>query len=130
MALLTTAEKDAALHAAAEAVLAAAPQVLAANVADVEAARAAGTDEGLLDRLRLTEDRIDGIVDELDACVRLCGEGEDEDEVEIHPVIECGWGHHELDHALVLLLQLELELECRVWNIEYGVRNIEYGIGI
>ena len=61
MALLTTAEKDAALHAAAEAVLAAAPQVLAANVADVEAARAAGTDEGLLDRLRLTEDRIDGI---------------------------------------------------------------------
>ncbi len=61
LALLTTAEKDAALHAAAEAVLAAAPQVLAANVADVEAARAAGTDEGLLDRLRLTEDRIDGI---------------------------------------------------------------------
>ncbi|MBY6412067.1 glutamate-5-semialdehyde dehydrogenase [Rhodococcus sp. BP-252] len=61
LALLTTAEKDAALHAAADAVLAAAPQVIAANTEDVDAARAAGTDEGLLDRLRLTEARIDGI---------------------------------------------------------------------
>ncbi|SNS80582.1 glutamate-5-semialdehyde dehydrogenase [Rhodococcoides kyotonense] len=61
LALLTTAEKDAALHAAADAVLAATPQVIAANTADVDAARAAGTDEGLLDRLRLTEARIDGI---------------------------------------------------------------------
>jgi glutamate-5-semialdehyde dehydrogenase len=61
LALLTTAEKDAALHAAADGVLAAAPQVIDANTADVDAARAAGTDEGLLDRLRLTEARIDGI---------------------------------------------------------------------
>lgn len=61
LALLTTAEKNAALHAAADAVLAAGPQVLAANEADVEAAREAGTDEGLLDRLRLTGARIDGI---------------------------------------------------------------------
>ncbi|WP_072802480.1 glutamate-5-semialdehyde dehydrogenase [Rhodococcoides yunnanense] len=61
LALLTTAEKDAALHAAADAILAAAPRVIAANTADVDAARAAGTDEGLLDRLRLTDARIDGI---------------------------------------------------------------------
>ncbi len=61
LALLTTAEKDAALHGAADAVLAAAPAVIEANTADVDRARAAGTDEGLLDRLRLTESRIDGI---------------------------------------------------------------------
>ncbi|QCB51667.1 glutamate-5-semialdehyde dehydrogenase [Rhodococcus sp. PAMC28707] len=61
LALMTTAAKDAALLAAADALLAAAPEVLTANTADVDAARAAGTDEGLLDRLRLTDARIDGI---------------------------------------------------------------------
>ncbi|GAA4475775.1 glutamate-5-semialdehyde dehydrogenase [Rhodococcus olei] len=61
LALLTTAQKDAALRAAADAVLAATDTVLAANAADVETARAAGTDESLIDRLRLTADRIDGI---------------------------------------------------------------------
>ncbi len=61
LALLTTAQKDAALHAAADAVLAATDTVLAANAADVDAARAAGTEESLVDRLRLTADRVDGI---------------------------------------------------------------------
>ncbi|MFF0814409.1 glutamate-5-semialdehyde dehydrogenase [Rhodococcus sp. NPDC003318] len=61
LALLTTARKDAALHAAADAVLAATETVLAANAVDVENARAAGTEESLIDRLRLTADRIDGI---------------------------------------------------------------------
>lgn len=61
LALLTTAEKDAALHAAADALLASAETVLAANAVDVETARAAGTEESLIDRLRLTADRIDGI---------------------------------------------------------------------
>ncbi|MFD4292592.1 glutamate-5-semialdehyde dehydrogenase [Rhodococcus sp. NPDC058505] len=61
LALLTTAQKDAALHAAADAVLAATDTVLVANAADVENARAAGTEESLIDRLRLTADRIDGI---------------------------------------------------------------------
>ena len=61
LALLTTAEKDSLLHTAADAVVAAADSVLAANAADIEIARAAGTDEGLLDRLRLTGSRIDGI---------------------------------------------------------------------
>lgn len=61
LALLTTAEKDSVLHAAADAVVAAAESVLAANAVDIEIARAAGTDEGMLDRLRLTASRIDGI---------------------------------------------------------------------
>ena len=62
LALLTTAEKDAALHAAADAVLAASDAILAANAEDVDAApRRPGTEESLLDRLRLTADRIDGI---------------------------------------------------------------------
>ncbi len=61
LALLTTSEKDTALHSAADAVLAATAKVLAANTVDIDTARAAGTGEGLLDRLRLTEARIDGI---------------------------------------------------------------------
>ncbi|TQF73425.1 glutamate-5-semialdehyde dehydrogenase [Rhodococcus spelaei] len=61
LALLTTAQKDAALHAAADAVLAATETVLAANGADIDAARATGTEESLLDRLRLTAARVEGI---------------------------------------------------------------------
>ncbi|WP_127783482.1 glutamate-5-semialdehyde dehydrogenase [Rhodococcus sp. X156] len=61
LALLTRADKDAALHAAADAVLAATPQILAANEADLTAGRAAGMGEGLLDRLRLTDERVAGV---------------------------------------------------------------------
>ncbi len=61
LAQLTTADKNAALHAAADALLAAAAAVLAANAEDIDAARAAGTEGSLLDRLRLTDARIDGI---------------------------------------------------------------------
>lgn len=61
LALLTTAEKDAALHAAADAIVAATPEIIAANTADVDRAAAEGTGSGILDRLRLTEARIDGI---------------------------------------------------------------------
>jgi glutamate-5-semialdehyde dehydrogenase len=61
LARLTTERKDAALHAAAAALPAAAEAILAANAADVDAAKAAGTEESLLDRLRLTLPRIDGI---------------------------------------------------------------------
>ncbi|KXF49765.1 gamma-glutamyl-phosphate reductase [Rhodococcus sp. SC4] len=61
LALLTTAQKDAALHAAADAVLAASADILAANAADIETARASGTEDSLLDRLRLTPERIEGI---------------------------------------------------------------------
>ncbi|ULN44455.1 glutamate-5-semialdehyde dehydrogenase [Mycolicibacterium crocinum] len=58
---LTTTAKDRALHAAADAVLAHAHQILAANTADLDAARAAGTAEAMLDRLALNPQRIDGI---------------------------------------------------------------------
>ncbi|EHB53866.1 Gamma-glutamyl phosphate reductase [Mycolicibacterium rhodesiae JS60] len=58
---LTTTVKDRALHAAADAVLAHAHQILAANAADLDAARAGGTAEAMLDRLALNPQRIDGI---------------------------------------------------------------------
>ena len=61
LALLTTAQKNAALHAAADAVLAAVPAVLQANAEDLAAGVAAGMSDGLLDRLRLSRERLDGI---------------------------------------------------------------------
>jgi glutamate-5-semialdehyde dehydrogenase len=54
--------KDAALHAMADALAAARAQVLAANAADVQAAEESGTSPALVDRLRLTDTRIDGMV--------------------------------------------------------------------
>lgn len=53
--------KDAGLHAMADALLAASDDVLAANALDVEAARAAGTGDAMVDRLTLTQARIDGM---------------------------------------------------------------------
>ncbi|MBO0854546.1 MAG: glutamate-5-semialdehyde dehydrogenase, partial [Nocardia sp.] len=61
LAQLTTAQKDTALHAAADGLLAAKDLVLAANAEDIAAAQTAGTAAALLDRLRLTEARVDGI---------------------------------------------------------------------
>ncbi|QIS18670.1 glutamate-5-semialdehyde dehydrogenase [Nocardia terpenica] len=61
LAQLTTAQKDTALHAAADALLAAKDRILAANAADLLHAENAGTGASLLDRLRLTDSRIDGI---------------------------------------------------------------------
>ncbi|KAA8887494.1 glutamate-5-semialdehyde dehydrogenase [Nocardia colli] len=61
LAQLTTAQKNEALHAAADALLAAADTVLEANGEDVLAAQSANVEESLIDRLRLTKSRIDGI---------------------------------------------------------------------
>jgi len=58
---LTTEVKDRALHAAADAVLAHAEAILAANAEDLQSARAGGTPEAMLDRLALIPQRIDGI---------------------------------------------------------------------
>ncbi|MDV3128264.1 glutamate-5-semialdehyde dehydrogenase [Mycobacterium sp. 21AC1] len=58
---LSTATKNTALHAAADSVLASSEAVLAANAADLDAARAAGTPEAMLDRLALNPQRVDGI---------------------------------------------------------------------
>ncbi len=61
LATLSTADKDRALHAAADAVLAHMHVILAANAEDLDAARAAGTSDALLDRLALNPHRVDGI---------------------------------------------------------------------
>ena len=61
LSLLTTDAKNAALLAAADALVAAAPQILEANERDIADQAAEGTGEAMLDRLRLTVERIDGI---------------------------------------------------------------------
>ncbi|HET9829555.1 MAG TPA: glutamate-5-semialdehyde dehydrogenase [Nocardioidaceae bacterium] len=58
LALATRATKDAALHAMADALEAGTDHVLRANGEDVATARDQGTAEGLVDRLRLDEDRV------------------------------------------------------------------------
>ena len=58
LALVPRATKDAALAAMAEALVKAAPRIVAANGEDVAAARASGTPESIVDRLRLDEARI------------------------------------------------------------------------
>jgi glutamate-5-semialdehyde dehydrogenase len=71
LATLNRASKDAALHAMADALAAAADAVLTANAADVAVARAAGTAESLVDRLALSPARIDGMVEGLRALAGL-----------------------------------------------------------
>jgi glutamate-5-semialdehyde dehydrogenase len=61
LATLSTADKDRALHTASDALLSHMHAVLAANAEDLDAARAAGTGEALLDRLALNPQRVDGI---------------------------------------------------------------------
>ena len=63
LAVAGTARKNAALEAAAMAIEARQGEILAANAADLEAARAAGLRPALLDRLALDEGRIAGIVE-------------------------------------------------------------------
>ena len=61
LATLSTETKNRALHAAADAVLAHVSEILAANERDLDAARAAGTPDAMLDRLALNPQRVDGI---------------------------------------------------------------------
>ena len=65
LAALTRDAKDRALHAMADALAEAGEKLLAANATDVDAARAAGTSEAVIDRLRLDEDRVHGMVEGL-----------------------------------------------------------------
>ncbi len=60
-----TAAKNAALAATADAIRAARADILAANAKDVAAGRAAGLDDAMIDRLRLTDTRIDGMLEGL-----------------------------------------------------------------
>ena len=61
LALATRAEKDAALQAMADALQARAEEVLAANDEDVARAEADGTPSNIIDRLRLTPERLEGM---------------------------------------------------------------------
>ncbi|HEX2563605.1 MAG TPA: gamma-glutamyl-phosphate reductase, partial [Acidimicrobiales bacterium] len=61
LATAPTAAKDATLLAAAELLVERADDLIAANAADVERERAAGVGATVVDRLRLTPARIDGM---------------------------------------------------------------------
>jgi len=65
LATATRAEKDAALLAMADALVAQAPRITTANAIDVSRERDGGMTEGLLDRLTLTDQRIEVIADAL-----------------------------------------------------------------
>ena len=68
---LPSGSKSRALIAAAEALRAAAPEILAANEQDMTQARSAGLSPALLDRLFLDAGRIDGMAAGVDAIARL-----------------------------------------------------------
>lgn len=68
---LTTEEKNKALCAAAAALTDEAEHILAANARDCETAAANGMPEGLLDRLKLTPERIDSMAEGLRQIVKL-----------------------------------------------------------
>ncbi|WP_150273619.1 glutamate-5-semialdehyde dehydrogenase [Paenibacillus tepidiphilus] len=68
---LSTAQKDAALLAAADALLAGTAAIIAANEEDLQRGRINGTSESLLDRLALNESRIAGIAEGLRQIVDL-----------------------------------------------------------
>jgi glutamate-5-semialdehyde dehydrogenase len=61
LAVASRAVKDAALRAMADALLAAEPEILAANAADVDRAREGGTSEAMIDRLKLDNARLNGM---------------------------------------------------------------------
>jgi glutamate-5-semialdehyde dehydrogenase len=65
MARLDTATKNAALHAMADALERRSGEILEANERDMEAGREAGLHSGLLDRLKLTEERLAGIASDV-----------------------------------------------------------------
>ncbi|HEY0888425.1 MAG TPA: glutamate-5-semialdehyde dehydrogenase [Nocardioides sp.] len=61
LALANRGRKDAALHAMADALLTRGPEILTANGEDVARAESGGTPPNIVDRLRLTEDRLAGM---------------------------------------------------------------------
>lgn len=71
LATSSTAEKNAALSAIAEALRANAERIIRANDADIAAGTEAGMSEALLDRLRLDADRIDAIASSVETVIDL-----------------------------------------------------------
>lgn len=77
MASADTGKKNAALLAIADAINSARDTIAAENARDMEAGRANGLDAALLDRLELTPERIDGMIEGLNQVAALpdpCGE--------------------------------------------------------
>jgi glutamate-5-semialdehyde dehydrogenase len=70
LALATRAEKDAALRAVMKAIDEDRPSILGANASDVARARAGGMKESLVDRLALTDGRVDGMIEGIGVVVR------------------------------------------------------------
>lgn len=68
---ITTEEKDGALHAVASALVQQSERILIANQKDYEIAKQGGMTEGLLDRLKLTVARIEGMAEGLRQIVEL-----------------------------------------------------------
>jgi glutamate-5-semialdehyde dehydrogenase len=71
LAVASRAAKDDALHAMADALVAATDDVLAANSRDVDAGRGAGLDEALVDRLLLDDARVAAMADGLRSVAAL-----------------------------------------------------------
>ena len=71
LAQASTAQKNQALTAAAQAVRASVPEILSANARDMEAARARDLSGALLDRLKLDEKRVEGIARAIDEVIAL-----------------------------------------------------------
>lgn len=71
LAALPSAARAGALHQAAQALRAAAPQVLAANARDLAAGKASGLSAAMLDRLALDDARLAGIADAVAAVADL-----------------------------------------------------------
>jgi glutamate-5-semialdehyde dehydrogenase len=67
----TRERKDAALKAVCNAIDKRRTQILEANVRDVEKARVGGMKESLIDRLSLSAERIDGIIQGIESIIRL-----------------------------------------------------------
>jgi len=67
----TTVQKDAALRAAAAAIRAGRAGIIAANARDMEAARARGLAQALLDRLLLDAGRVEGMAGSIDEVIAL-----------------------------------------------------------
>jgi glutamate-5-semialdehyde dehydrogenase len=71
LARIDTATKNAALHAIAASLRARTPEILLANERDLAAGREASIGDALLDRLRLDEQRVDGIAAAVEAVAAL-----------------------------------------------------------
>ncbi|WP_017626608.1 glutamate-5-semialdehyde dehydrogenase [Nocardiopsis chromatogenes] len=71
LAPMSRADKDEALAMVADALVAEAASIVAANAEDLDRARAAGETEAYLDRLALTEERVSGVADAVRAIAEL-----------------------------------------------------------